>query len=222
METWNSCPSQWRVGLRDLTRSCGAASTDKRRSKDSNNSIASAVLTWDFKSGWGHQRWIWGTADKMPSTRGRPEPLIQAGRNFSFKSERTAFDCNQEASSPRCIFIPASSELWQLTWLVSAIWVERSIKVTDHHSPCPSWAVMERKNKPGGAHLSVFSLLLRSERRLGRCVYFCTGASPEVLASLNYVYTSFVCVLKLWFPSPLVLLTSKIWSPNIQYSGYFI
>jgi hypothetical protein len=138
-------------------------------------------------TGCGHQRRIWGRADKILSTRGITETLIQAGRNLSFKSERTAFDCNQEASSPKCIFIPASSELWQLTWLVSAIWVERSIKLTDHHSPCLSRAMMEKKNKPGGVHLSVFSLLFPSERKLGRCIYFCTWVSPKVLTSLIYM-----------------------------------
>lgn len=148
--------------------------------------------------------------------------LIRAGRNFSFKSERTALVCNQEVSSPRCIFIPASSELWQLTWLVSAIRVERSIKVTGHHSLCSSWAMMERKNKPegGGACFNVLLPLLRSAKERGHSVVVYSGLCwSSCLFCLHiHLIPCFYFSFDFGFSScPSV----RTLSPTMQLSEYF-
>lgn len=157
--------------------------------------------------------------------------LIRAGRNLSFKSERTALVCNQEVSSPGCIFIPASSELWQLTWLVSAILVERSIKVTGHHSLCSSWAMMERKNKPGGwgdkpgvvggECSNVLLPLLRSVRERGHSVLVYSGLCWWS-SCLFYLHIHLIFCFYFPFDCDFSSCPSvRTLSSTMQLSGYF-
>lgn len=159
--------------------------------------------------------------DGTPSTQGVSEMLIPAGRNLSFKSEKTALVCNQEVSSPRCIFIPASSELWQLTWLVSAIRVERSIKVTGHHSLCSSWAMIERKNKPEGGGSKIRCSLTTAQ--MGKGVRaFCTRVLGTLLKLLTLLSTHTLNLRLLFFLWPWLFFLSFCKNPEFYYAALWI